>query len=91
MPPPPPPAGQQRGGRGAKPPRQAAKPEDDTDVRRGAEYQAELPAVRPRPAQPTEEEARWVTGLACRPGAAPPPRYDAQQTAAMPAASAQER
>ena len=68
-----------------------ASPEDETDVRLGGDFQAELPAVRPRPAAPTEEEARWTAGLALPPGAAAPPRYDPQQVAAMPAASAEER
>ena len=83
---------QQRGaGAGRQRSRQAARPEDETDVRLGPDFQAELPAVRPRPVAPSQDEARWTAGLACQPGAAPPPQYDAQQTAAMPAASEEER
>lgn len=71
--------------------REAPRPEDATDVRLGEEFQAELPAVQPRPAQPTSEEASWVANLACQAGDAAPPNHDAQQTAAMPWASAEER
>lgn len=67
-------------------------PEDETDVQLGPEHQAELPAVRPRPAAPTAEEARWVAGLVCQAGdAPPPPQHDAQQIAAVLAAGAEER
>lgn len=71
----------------ARPPR----PEDATDVRVGEEYAAELPAVRPRPTAPLPEEQRFIAHLACQPGDAPPPSYDAQQMAALPAASAEGR
>ena len=84
--PPPPPAEPRRAAK-ARPPR----PEDATDVRLGEEFLADLPALRPRPPAPLPEEARFVAQLACTPGDVPPPAYDPQQAAALPAASAQER
>ena len=77
--------------RSRQPARADARPEDETDVRLGADFQAELPAVRPRPAAPSEDEARWTARLACQAGTVAPPQYDAQQTAAMPAASGEKR
>lgn len=75
-------------GRGKRPP---PRPEDATDVNLGHEFQAELPAVRPRPAAPTAEEQRFVSRLVCAAGDVAPLQYDVQQTAALPAASRADR
>ncbi|KAI7840162.1 hypothetical protein COHA_005945 [Chlorella ohadii] len=75
-------------GRSKRPP---PRPEDATDVNLGREFQAALPAVRPRPAAPSAEEQRFVSRLVCAAGDVPPPHYDAQQTAVLPAASEADR
>ena len=75
-------------GRGKRPP---PCPEDATDVNLGREFQATLPAVRPRPAAPSAEEQRFVSRLVCAAGDVPPPQYDPEQTAALPAASEADR
>jgi len=75
-------------GRSKRPP---PCPEDATDVNLGREFQAALPAVRPRPAAPSAEEQRFVSRLVCAAGDVPPPQYDAQQTAVLPAASEADR
>ncbi|PRW59696.1 hypothetical protein C2E21_1393 [Chlorella sorokiniana] len=75
-------------GRGKRlPPR----PEDATDVNLGREFQADLPAVRPRPVAPTAEEQRFVSRLVCSAGDVAPLQYDVQQTAALPVASEADR
>lgn len=95
MPPPPAVNLQQRGAAGSrsgKVRQPTPKPEDATDVRRGARYQAVLPAVQPRPTQPPASEARWVAGLACQAADAPaPPQHDPKQAAAMAAATPEKR
>jgi hypothetical protein len=83
--------GSSGGPRGAQKKQAARRPEDATDVRRGRRFQAQLPAVRPRPLQPTAEEARWHGQLVCGAGEVAPPCVDARQAASMPAASPDER
>ena len=75
-------------GRGKRPP---PRPEDATDVNVGHEFEAALPALRPRPVAPPPEEQRFVSRLVCVAGDISPPQYHAQQTAALPAASEAER
>lgn len=75
-------------GRGKRPP---PRPEDATNVNVGREFEAELPALRPRPAAPPPEEQRFVSRLVCAAGDVAPPQDNAQQTASLPAASEAER
>lgn len=83
-----PPVEEARAPRLKKPP----APEDASDVNIGPDFQAALPLLRPRPAGPAPEEARFLEGLACRAGDAPaPPQHDPRQAAAMAAASVEER
>lgn len=77
----------QRAGRGK---RRTPSPDEQAGVRVGAEHQAVLPAVRPRPNAPSAEEARWLAGQVGLP-AAPALPAAAEQPAAVPAASADAR
>ncbi|KAL4458270.1 hypothetical protein ABPG75_013135 [Micractinium tetrahymenae] len=83
-------AQQQRGTRAKQ---RTHSPEEETDVRVGEEHQAELPAVRPRPAVPSAEEARWLAGEVSLPAAGPmsPAPASATLAASMAQASAGER
>lgn len=78
-------------GRSARTKARPPRPEDETDVILDKDCQVDLPVVRPRPAAPTPDEERYLAGRVCGAGDMPPPAYDAQQTAAMPAASKEER
>eukprot|EP00887_Chlorella_sp_A99_P006204 scaffold3.g6204.t1 len=66
-------------------------PEDETDVRLGEEFQAELPQARPRPAAPMEREARWLEGLVLAAGSTQPPRYGKEKLVALAAAPPKHR
>ena len=60
--------------RKATSPQPELSPEDETDVRLGPDCQAEVPdasAVRPRPAQLSADERRWVSGRIHVPPARP--------------------
>lgn len=77
----------QSGGKGRQ---RTPTPEQESDVRLGAEHQAVLPAVRPRPAAPSAQETRWLAGEVGLP-AAPAAAANTWQAAVVLRPSADER